>query len=132
MVLLPPELRSRDGHLPLAELAAKVMADLTKTGVVVHVIDDSDDDSHVNGGVTLSLGPASAGVSLAWHVPNELRMSKSETRQKEVVFGAAAALTSAIISILTNFGHRVRTEFNEPGYPYPLVYVLSPDTGTDT
>ncbi|MEE1751222.1 hypothetical protein [Streptomyces sp. SP18CS02] len=64
MVLLPPELHSYDGH-PLAELAAKVMADLTKVGVVVHVIDDSDDDSHVNGGITLSLvGPASAGVSL--------------------------------------------------------------------
>ncbi|MEE1751221.1 hypothetical protein [Streptomyces sp. SP18CS02] len=52
---------------------------------------------------------------------------KSEKREKEVVFGAAATLTSAVVSILTNFGHRVRTEFNEPGYPYPYVYVFPPD-----
>ncbi|MBC7267411.1 hypothetical protein OOK44_36030 [Streptomyces cellulosae] len=130
MVLLPPELRSYDGH-PLAELAARVMADLAKVGVVVHVIDGSDDDSHVNGGVTLSLeGPASAGVSLAWHVPNEVRLSTTEKREKEEVFGAAATLTSAVISILTNFGHRVRTKFNDPGYPYPYIYVLPADSSS--
>ncbi|MGW5234608.1 hypothetical protein ACWEQU_20505 [Streptomyces nodosus] len=53
-----------------------------------------------------------------------LRLSKSETPEREAVFGAAAALTSAVISVLTNFGHRVRTELNELGYPYPYVYVL--------
>lgn len=107
------------------------MADLAKVGVVVHVIDGSDDDSHVNGGVTLSLeGPASAGVSLAWHVPNEVRLSTTEKREKEEVFGAAATLTSAVISILTNFGHRVRTKFNDPGYPYPYIYVLPADSSS--
>ncbi|WP_089107894.1 hypothetical protein [Streptomyces hyaluromycini] len=77
MVLLPPELRSYDGH-PLAELAARVMTDLAKVGVVVHVIDASDDDSHVNGGVTLNIeGPVSDGVSLAWHVPGEAELATS-------------------------------------------------------
>ncbi|MEV5204202.1 hypothetical protein [Streptomyces sp. NPDC053720] len=123
MVILPPELRSYDGH-PLADLAAKVMADLTQVGIVVHVIDDDGDDSHVNGGVTLALGPESAGVSLAWHVPNEHQLSKSATPRREKVFGAAAALTTVVVGVLTNFGHRVRTEFNEEGYPYPYVYVL--------
>ena len=130
MVLLPPELRSYDGH-PLAELAARVMADLARVGVVVHVIDSSDDDSPVKGGVTLSLeGPASDGVSLAWHLPDELLLSRREESGKEEVFGAVAVLTSAVISILTNFGHRVRTQFHDQGYPYPFIYVLPADSSS--
>ncbi|WP_432088508.1 hypothetical protein [Streptomyces sp. bgisy095] len=123
MVILPPELRSYDGH-PLAGLAAKVMADLTQVGIVVHVVDDGGDDSHVNGGVTLTLGSETAGVSLAWYVPDELPLSQSKTEKREMVFGAAAALTTVVVGVLTNFGHRVRTEFNDPGYPYPYVYVF--------
>ncbi|MGW0999202.1 hypothetical protein ACWD5V_39245 [Streptomyces sp. NPDC002523] len=127
MVILPPELRSYDGH-PHAELAAAVMADLAKVGVPVRVVDLDAEDSHVDAGVSLSLDGPGPGVSLSWYVPNEVTHSASERKEKEQVFGAAATLTSAVISILTNFGHRVVTRFEDPGYPYPYINVLAAET----
>ncbi|MEU5583256.1 hypothetical protein ABZ791_37530 [Streptomyces huasconensis] len=40
------------------------------------------------------------------------------------MFGAAATMTSAVISFLTNSGHRVITRFEDPGHPYPYINVL--------
>jgi hypothetical protein len=117
-----------DGH-PHAELAATVIADLARVGVPVGVVDlGTSEDSHVDAGVALSLGGPGPGVSLSWYVPGEVAHSESEGKEKEQVFGAAATLTSAVISILTDFGHRVMPRFEDPGYPYPYINVLPAET----
>ncbi|MFF2922535.1 hypothetical protein ACFVTP_09035 [Streptomyces celluloflavus] len=123
MALLPPTLRCYDGH-PLADLAAQVMSDLFEVGIPVHVIDEKDDHSLVNGGITLHLGEPSMGVLMSWHVPNEGKHARSKSHAKARVFGSVATLSSAVVSILTNFGYRVRTEFDEADYPYPVISVL--------
>ncbi|MFJ3308291.1 hypothetical protein ACIPSA_35480 [Streptomyces sp. NPDC086549] len=123
MDLLPPELRSYDGH-PHALLAAAVCADLAKVGVPVYLVDDSDDHSHVAGGLVLRLGVEGMGVFLSWYVPEEDRLAKAHDSEAATVFGAAAALTTTIVGILAGFGYRVKPEFDNPDFPYPFVYVL--------
>jgi hypothetical protein len=129
MDLLPPALRGYDGH-PNARLAAAVITDLAKVGSPVYVVDDSDDHSHVTGGLTLRLNAPSRGVFLSWCVPNEDRLRGAQTAESAKVFAAAAALTTATLGILATFGHHVTTELSDPAFPYPFIYVLPRPTGS--
>jgi hypothetical protein len=123
MDLLPPELRSYNGH-PYAQLAAAVCTNLAKVGVPVYLVDDSDDHSHVAGGLVLRLGTESMGLFLSWYVPEEVRLTKGQDSETAKVFGAAAALTTTIVGILASFGYRVKPVFDHPDFRYPFVYVL--------
>ncbi|MEF3118923.1 hypothetical protein [Streptomyces chrestomyceticus] len=123
MDLLPPELRSFDGH-PLAPLAAKVIADLTKVGIPVHVVDESDDHSHVTGGIALRMSEEPAKeLMLYWHVPDEDRYRAEEARERPEVTGAVATLSAAVVSVLLAFDHRVRTVYDDPAFPYPFIWI---------
>lgn len=123
MDLLPPPLRGHDGH-PHAKLAAAVFTDLAKVGIPVYVIDDSDDHSHVAGGLVLRLGTPPMGVFLSWYVPEESRLAKAKTDESAKVFAAAAAMTTTAVGILASFGYYVKTEFSDPTFPYSFIYVL--------
>ncbi|MGW7639884.1 hypothetical protein OG301_04165 [Streptomyces platensis] len=129
MDLLPPQLRSFDGH-PHAKLAAKVMADLAKVGLPAHVVDDADDHSRVNGGVVLYISePPGKELLVSWYVPDEQRYRARDAQDRPEAMGAVATLTAAMVSVLTAFNYRVRTEYNDRDFPYPFVY-LQPDSGS--
>ncbi|MVO85313.1 hypothetical protein GPA10_11250 [Streptomyces sp. p1417] len=124
---LPPQLRNMDRH-PLTPLAAKVITDLAKVGIPAHVVDNSDDRSHVHCGVVLHLyscpsDPSGQELLLRWYVPDEDGYRGEGARERLEVMGAAATLTAAVVSVLTAFGHRVRTAYEEPNLPYPFIYV---------
>ena len=124
MTSLPPELRRYDGD-PLATLAARVIADLARVGVPAHFIDLDDgavDDSHVVNGIRLSI--AGNELLLGWHLPDELSLKGLERNR---AFSAAAALTTTVVGILVNCGYQLRTEFADPDFPYPYVYMAVQD-----
>ncbi len=60
------------------------------------------------------------GVFLSWYVPEEDRLAKAQNSEAATAF-EAAALTTTVVGILAGFGYRMKSEFDNPDFPYPFV-----------
>ncbi len=62
-------------------------------------------------------------------MPDEHKYRARDAQDRPEAMGAVATLTAAMVSVLTAFNYRVRTEYNDRDFPYPFAY-LQPDAGS--